>query len=56
MTPILCSSTADEEPLVDRGVDLLRGQVLVRRERGELVSVDAAWRVGDGQVGTKMRS
>ena len=39
----LDGSTADEEPLVDGGVDLLGGQLLVGGEGRQLVGSDAAW-------------
>ena len=47
----LSRSTADEEPLVYGAVDLLWEQVLVGRQRRQLVRRDTAWRVSDSQVG-----
>ena len=44
---------ADEEPLVDGRVDLLRGKVLVRGQRGELLRGDTAGGVRDSDVGAK---
>lgn len=52
----LGGSTADEEPLVDRTVDLARGELLVGGERGELVRADAAGGVADVQVGATRKS
>jgi hypothetical protein len=50
----LSGGTADEEPLVDGRIDLLRGKVLVRGQRGKLLGGDTAGGVGDGDVGTRM--
>lgn len=50
-TKLLSRSTADEEPLVYRTVNLLRGQVLVGRERGQLIGRDTAGRVANSEVG-----
>lgn len=47
----LSRGTADEEPLVDGSIDLLGGDVLVGRQRGELVRRDARRRVLDSDVG-----
>ena len=51
--PCLCRGTADEEPLVNGAVDLLRGQLLVGRQGRQLLGSDAAGRVGGSQVGTR---
>lgn len=48
---ILSRSTADEEPFVNGGVDLRRGEVLVSRQRRQGLSRNAAGRVLDGRVG-----
>jgi len=48
----LCSSTRDEEPLVDAWVNWSRGNVLVLWDGRKLVWVDTAWRLLDGKVGT----
>jgi hypothetical protein len=47
----LSRGTADEEPLVDGSIDLLGGDILVGRQRGELVRGDARRRVLDSDVG-----
>ena len=47
----LSRSTADEEPLVDRSVDLGRREVLVGRQRRQLLRRDTARRVANGEVG-----
>jgi hypothetical protein len=49
----LSGGTADEEPLVDRAVNLLSGKLLVSRQRRKVVGLNAARRVGDGGVGAK---
>lgn len=51
--PVMCLSrgTADEEPLVDGAVNLLRGELLVGRELRQLVGADTAGRLADGGVG-----
>lgn len=44
-------STANEEPLVNAGVDGSRGELLVLGQGGELIRGDAALGVGNGEVG-----
>lgn len=53
---ILSRSTADEEPLVNGGVDLRRGKLLVRRQRRQGLSRNAAGRVLDSRVGARAES
>jgi hypothetical protein len=48
---LLGRSAADEEPLVDGGVDLLGREILVWWQRRELFWSDAAGRMVGGQVG-----
>lgn len=43
--------TADEEPLVDGGINLLRGEILVGRQRRQGLGGNAAGRVLDSHVG-----
>lgn len=50
---ILSRSTADEEPFVNGGVDLRRGEVLVSRQRRQRLRSNAAGRVLDGRVGAR---
>jgi hypothetical protein len=50
---ILSRSTADEEPLVNGGVDLRGGKLLVRRQRRQGLSRNAAGRVLDSDVGAR---
>lgn len=47
----LSGGTRYEEPLVNGGVNLLRGKLLVGRKLRQLVGADAAGRVGDRGVG-----
>lgn len=47
----LSGSAADEEPLVDGGIDGRRGELLVLGQGRQLVGRDAAGRVADRQVG-----
>lgn len=53
VTDTLHGSTRDKKPLVDAGIDRGRWKVFMRRNRGNLVLVDAmGTRLGDSQVGT----
>jgi hypothetical protein len=47
----LSRGTADEEPLVDGAVNLLRRKLLVGRKLGQLVRADTAGRLVDRGVG-----
>lgn len=49
----LSRGAADEEPLVNGAVNLLRREVLVRRQRRQLVGANAGRRVLDSQVGAR---
>lgn len=51
---ILSRSTADEEPLVNGSVDLRGGELLVRRQRRQRLSRDAAGRVLNSRVGARV--
>jgi hypothetical protein len=53
---ILSRSTADEEPLVDGSVNLLRGEVLVGRQRRQRLGGHAAGGVLDSHVGANGRN
>jgi hypothetical protein len=50
---ILSRSTADEEPLVDGSVNRCRGELLVRRQRGQGLGGNAAGGVLDSHVGAR---
>lgn len=47
----LSGGTADEEPLVNGGVDLLSRDLLVGRQGRKLVRADAGGRLRDSDVG-----
>lgn len=49
----LCRGTGDEEPFVYRAVNLLGGKLLVGRNGGQLVGIDAARGVSNSDVGAK---
>jgi len=53
MLSTLCSSTRDEEPLVDARIDWCRCQVLILWDMRELVWADAALRLLDSEVGSR---